>query len=157
MNPYKIQSVEFYTHFSQYDTWLETLVHLLEAPHLKRKKAKGRDFFKNVANDIVDGMQVSKRCAASLLQDLSAAHIQPPQSYDGGAIVMMPADMELLNALTKDDKTTLKKRIAYTMRYRRNHETIAPVSDITNGRHNYARFQITFGNLALCRLHFVVF
>ena len=111
MEKYKLNGAEFYSHFSQHATWLETLWQLLDSQVIKRKKARGRDFFRNVANDIIDGQVISKRCAQSILQDMSAAMIQPPSSYDGERIIPMPADMKLLAELTAGDKTQLKKRV----------------------------------------------
>lgn len=111
MNKYQINGSEFYEHFAQYDTWLETLGHLVEHEHIRRKKAKGRDFFRNVSNDIIDGLVISKKCAASLLQDMSAALIQPPKSYDGDKIVPSPKDLELLRKLSVVKKTNWKRRI----------------------------------------------
>ena len=111
MKKFKINGSEFYEHFAQYDTWLEVLDHLIEHEHIRRKTKRGKEFFRDVANDIVNGLVISKRRAASLLEDMSRALIQPPKSYDGDAIIPMPADLELLSKLSKSQKSKWKKRI----------------------------------------------
>jgi hypothetical protein len=111
MKKYQINGSEFYEHFTQYDTWLEILDQLIEHEVIRRKKESGREFFRNVANDIIDGLVISEKCAASLLQDMSAALIQPPATYVGERIVPMPADLELLAKMSESDKTGWKRRI----------------------------------------------
>jgi hypothetical protein len=111
MEKYQLNGSEFYKHFAQYETWIETLEYLIEHEHIRRKKERGRDFFRNVANDIVNGLVVSKKCASSILQDLSAAMIQPPATYEGASIIPMPADVKLLEEMSKSDKTKLRRKI----------------------------------------------
>ncbi len=121
MNKYEINGIEFYNHFPRYNTWLEILDYLVDHEVIRRKKERGRGFFRNVSNDIIDGLVISKKCAASLLQDMSRALIQPPKSYDGGAIIPMPADIELLSKLTKQNKIQWKKRIGVNGGVKRDH------------------------------------
>jgi|SaaInlStandDraft_7_1057024.scaffolds.fasta_scaffold44586_2 hypothetical protein len=111
MEKYQLNGSQFYKHFAQYDTWIETLDHLIEHEHIRRKKERGREFFRDVANDIVNGLVVSKKRASSILEDLSAAMIQPPATYEGERIIPMPDDINLLVEMSKSDKTKLIRKI----------------------------------------------
>ena len=114
MEKYQLNGSQFYKHFAQYDTWIETLDHLIEHEHIRRKKERGREFFRDVANDIVNGLVVSKKRASSILEDLSAAMIQPPATYEGERIIPMPDDINLLVEMSKSDKTKLMGGQSFT-------------------------------------------